>query len=259
MRLTHKDLGVWLINLDRAEKRRADMQARLAALALPYTQFRAVDGKAEAAALEHTVDRAAYERNTGSHLLPGKIGCYHSHMRVWQELVTSDYPVALILEDDVVFHDDFLTSVDAALSVMDQWDTIRFNCVRAKIPVTQSRVGPYKLNAYIGPFTGNGAYLIKRETAARLLPNLLPMQRPFDRELNRFFVHNFRQRGLEPWSSHIDDDGTSTITGVQNSDLRKKSMIHRIPSKLQKYSFYVQRIIYLLQSGALLPWLSSKK
>lgn len=245
MTLTHKDIGIWLINLDRAEKRRAEMQERLSALGLPYTLFRAVDGKVQEASLEHTVDRIAYERNTGTKLLPGKIGCYHSHMQVWKELLNSTHEVALILEDDVVFHNDFLTSVDVALSTMKDWDIIRFNCVMAKIPVTVRNLGPYKLNAYYGPFTGNGAYLIKRALAEKLLPNLLPMTRPFDHELNRFFLHNYLQMGLEPWSSHIDDQGISTITGLRNGDVKKLQLLKRFPYFLLKSTNYIRRFIFV--------------
>jgi glycosyl transferase family 25 len=241
------DLPVWLINLDRATARRAAMDERLAALGLSYRRFSAVDGRAEAAALAQTVDRAAYERNTGSQLLPGKVGCYHSHLRVWAELAASGHPVALILEDDVVFHDDFLASVAAALSVQDCWDILRFNCIRAKLPVTQGRVGPYRLNAYVGPFTGNGAYLIKRDLARRLGPRLLPMTRPLDHELNRFFVHDYRLIGLEPWSSHVDDGGTSTITGSAFGDVRKFRWYERLPYLGLKAGNYLRRLVWLLR------------
>lgn len=258
MSLTRADIGVWLINLERATDRREAMQARMAALKLPYRLFKAVDGRAEAANLEHTVDRSAYERNTGSVLLQGKIGCYQSHLRVWGELVASDHPVALILEDDVVFHDDFLDSVDAALSVADHWDTVRFNCIRAKLPVLQGRVGPYRLNAYVGPFTGNGAYLIKRDVAARLLPGLLPMTRPFDHELNRFFRHNYRQCGLEPWSSHVDDAGESTITGSNFGEVQKFKWYRRLPNYRLRAANYVRRLAYLVRNGAF-PHLGSAR
>jgi glycosyl transferase, family 25 len=247
--LTRADVGTWLINLERATERRAAMQARMARLGIPYRLFKAVDGRAEATLLEQTVDRAAYERNTGSQLLPGKVGCYQSHLRVWQELIASEHPVALILEDDVVFHDDFLTSVDAALSVSDHWDAVRFNCIRAKLPVIQGTVGPYRLNAYVGPFTGNGAYLIKREVAERLLPRLQPMTRPFDHELNRFFVHDYRQRGLEPWSSHVDDAGESTITGSNFGEVHKFQWYRRLPYLFLKAANYARRLVFLMRSG----------
>lgn len=244
---------VWLISLARAAGRRASMLPRLDALGLSYEVFDAVDGSAEAELLADTVDRAAYERNTGSALLPGKIGVYHSHLRVWDRLISSEASCGLVLEDDVVFHADFVEALDAALSVADHWDLVRFNAIRAKLPVRQGTVGRYSLNAYIGPFTGNGAYLIKRDLAMHLRPRLLPMTRPLDHELNRFFLHRYRLRGLEPWPSHIDDEGVSQITGRNFSDVRKFSRVERLPYYRLKAANYFRRAAYLAVDGALMP------
>lgn len=251
--LRRSDIPVWLISLERATARREKMIPRLDALGLDYQIFDAVDGRVEAEALAHNVDRAAFERNTGGALLPGKIGVYHSHLQVWDRLIASQAPAALILEDDVVFHDDFLDGMDAALAAHAHWDVIRFNAIRAKLPVKQGRTGRYCVNAYIGPFTGNGAYLIKRETAARLRPTLLPMTRPLDHELNRFFVHGYRQRGLEPWPSHVDDEGESQITGRAFSDVAKFSLPQRLPYYRLKAANYFRRAAYLATNGALVP------
>jgi glycosyl transferase family 25 len=38
--------------------------------------------------------------------------------------------------------------------------------------VSQGKLGRYTLNAYIGPFTGNATYLLKKDVAKRLLPGL---------------------------------------------------------------------------------------
>ena len=247
------NLPVWLINLRRADRRREAMIQRLEALGLSFEIFDAVDGRAEAEALAHSVDRAAFERNTGSALLPGKIGVYHSHLRVWQTFAACAEPAALILEDDVVFHDGFLDAVTAALSVIDHWDIVRFNAIRAKIPICQGVVGPYRLNAYLGPFTGNGCYLIRREIAAQLAATLLPMTRPLDHELNRFFVHGHRLRGLEPWPSHVDDEGESQITGTAFANVRKFPLAQRMPYYRLKAGNCLRRAAGLAREGALRP------
>jgi glycosyl transferase, family 25 len=247
------DLPVWLINLKRATRRRETMLPRLAALGLDCELFEAVDGRAEADALAHTVDRAAFERNTGGKLLPGKIGVYHSHLRVWRALAASSAPAGLILEDDVVFHADFLVALAAARSVIDHWDIVRFNAIRAKLPISQGRVGPYRLNAYLGPFTGNGAYLIRREVAERLAGALLPMTRPLDHELNRFFIHRFRLRGLEPWPSHVEDEGESQITGIGFADVKKFPLTQRLPYYRLKAGNYLRRGVHLAAEGSLFP------
>lgn len=229
------------------------MVAQLEKLGLNWTLFPAVDGRANQDTLIKRADTAAYVNNMGRPLLPGKLGVYASHIGVWEQLVASPHKAALILEDDVVFHPDFLQALDVALENGDLWDLVRFNSIRAKLPVTQARLGDYRLNAYVGPFTGNACYLIHRDIAARILPNLWPQTRAMDHELNRFFYHDYRQMGLEPWSSHPDDGGTSTITGKALSLVRKPRWFHRLRYFGVKSANYLRRISWLLRHGMLFP------
>lgn len=249
--LIRADVGIWLINLDRDTDRLAAMTKQLNALNLPFKRFPAIYGKDHRDTLIPHADEAAYQRNMGSNLLPGKLGVFASHTRVWKDFIASDHDVALILEDDVVFHDDFLSSLDLALAQADRWDTLRFNCIRAKLPVSQGRIGDYSLNAYIGPFTGNATYLIHKAVAKRILPNLWPQTRALDHELNRFFKHNFRQFGLEPFSSHVDDGGTSSITGTDFVLVNKPHWTKRLPHYRLKAANYILRFAYLARKGML--------
>lgn len=251
--LTRADIGIWLINLPRDGERRARMEAQLQAMGLAFTLFPAVDGRAEEAALARRADAAAYARNMGSPLLPGKLGVYASHVAVWQALVDSPLKAALILEDDVVFHPEFPQALDTALAYADLWDLVRFNCIRAKLPVTQARLGRWRLNAYVGPFTGNACYLVQRGVAARILPGLWPQTRAMDHELNRFFRHDYRQLGLEPWASHPDDGGTSTITGTAFALVKKPKWHRRLPHYRLKAANYFRRFWWLARHGMIRP------
>lgn len=253
MSLGREDIGIWLINLPKDTARRARMEAQLAGLGLDFTLFPAVDGRAEEALLRQRADAGAYARNMGSALLPGKLGVFASHTRVWEAFGKTAHKAALIFEDDVVFHDDFLLALDTALANADLWDLVRFNAIRAKLPVTQARLGRYRLNAYLGPFTGNAAYLIKREVAARIAPGLWPQTRALDHELNRFFKHDYRQFGLEPWASHPDDGGTSTITGTGFALVKKPHWTKRLPHYRLKAANYFRRAFWLARKGMLWP------
>ena len=247
------NFGVWLISLPESADRRARAVEQLSACGLKFNVFDAIDGTAQADNLAHRVDAEAYQRNMGTPLLPGKMGVYASHLAVWQEFLATENDFALVLEDDVVLHEDFPVALQAALSVESHWDIIRFNCIRAKLPVTQARVGKYRVNAYLGPFTGNATYLIKRETANKLGTSLWPQQRALDHELNRFFIHGYRQLGLEPWSSHPDDAGVSTITGVNHALLQKPHWSERKPYYKQKALNYFKRFSWLFRNGMLKP------
>lgn len=249
---TRADIGVWVINLDQDSDRMSAMATQLDAMGLPFQRFAAVYGKDHYDTLIQNADEAAYQRNMGSNLLPGKLGVFASHTKVWEDFIASDHEIALILEDDVVFHDDFRDSLDLALAQSGKWDTLRFNCIRAKMPVAQGKIGPYTLNAYVGPFTGNAAYLIHKSVAKRVLPGLWPQTRALDHELNRFFKHNFRQFGLEPFSSHVDDGGTSSITGTAHGLRRKLPPLQRLPHYRLKAANYFRRFFWLTKNGYIL-------
>lgn len=243
------ELGVWLINLDRSTARRTTMEMRLAALGLPYTRFAAVDGKADWPRLQTTILADAFRSNVGREIMQGEIGAYHSHLGVWQALLDSPCQVALVLEDDVVFHEDFMAALSLALDHADDWDFLKLNRIRARHPRRQARLGPYSLNAYAGPATGLGAYLIRRDLAARLLPALLPIRRPIDHELDLIHVHDFRHFGLEPFPSHVDDGNESTITGSNFGGVQKWPLWRRMPTLWRRASNRLGRAAYLVRRG----------
>lgn len=246
-------LLVTLINLDRSEHRRAQMERRLADIGLAYTRLLAVDGKARWAELLPSVDVDAFQRNVGRDVMQGEIGCYHSHLQAWRALIDSDHHTLLALEDDVVFGDDFLPALQQALAHRNRWDMLNFNKIRAKQPVRQAQLGPYSLNVYMGPLTGMGAYLISRDTAQRLLPNLLPITLPIDLELDRVHHHRIRRYGLEPFPSHVDDGNQSTITGQSFSGVNKYPWYRRMPTFKRRLRDLLAKQVYLLQTGQIFP------
>jgi glycosyl transferase family 25 len=168
-------------------------------------------------------------------------------------LIHSDSHTLLVLEDDVVFGDDFLPALQQALVHRDRWDMLNFNKIRAKQPVRQAQLGSYLLNAYMGPLTGMGAYLISRDTAQRLMPNLLPITLPIDLELDRVHLHRIRRYGLEPFPSHVDDGNQSTITGQSFSGVNKYPWYRRMPTLKRRLRDLLAKQVYLLQTGQIFP------
>lgn len=246
-------LRVRLINLPRSHLRRQQMQDRLSALGLAYEISPAVDGVAEQERLLQTVDVPAFQRHVGRDVLPGEIGCYHSHIGAWRSFLESGDSVLLVLEDDVVFGPDFLSAVQEAMRVQASWDFLKLNKIRAQQGICQGLVGPYRLNAYLGTATGLGAYMIRRETAQRLLPAMLPITRPIDHELDRIHVHDFRHFGLEPFPSYVRDDNMSTITGKSFDAVRKYRWFKRLPSYFLRLANLWGHFSYLIRTGRILP------
>ncbi|WP_071795805.1 glycosyltransferase family 25 protein [Natronohydrobacter thiooxidans] len=247
MALTRAQLAAYCINLDRAEERWAQMQLRLERLGLPVERFPAIDGRALSRVQLGILDASAFRRNMGRDALPAELGCYLSHLGVWQEFLDTGKPVALVLEDDVVFHEDFLQALDAALAAIEDWDMLKLNRIRAKLPVRRACAGKWVLNAYLGPATGTGAYLITRDLAWRLLPKMLPMRMPVDYEGTRWWAHDFRLLGLEPWPSHVDDGGVSTINGPGHAEAVKAPPHKRLGNYAMRAGNYWWRAWGLLK------------
>lgn len=227
---TLADLPIWLINLPGSVDRREAMEAKLEKLGLTYRLFEAVNGRQDWDRLQSSIDIPSFERNVGRTIMPGEIGCYHSHLGVWRQLVESDASAGLILEDDVIFHDDFVDAANAALAVVNRWDIVKLNHIRAKFPVTKVALGDWQLAAFLGAFTGTGAYLVTKQAAEKMLNSFLPIVRPIDHEIDRSHIHKTRHFGITPFPSHVDDDGESTITGRAYSNLKKFPMHLRLTS-----------------------------
>jgi glycosyl transferase family 25 len=246
-------LAAYVINLPRSVARRERSEEQLRAMGLGYRLFPAIDGRAEWDRLAAEVDLPAFRRNVGREVLPGEIGAYLSHLAVWRDFLSGGAEVALVMEDDVIFHADFKPALAAALSVRDRWDFLKLNRIRAKQPIPQGQIGPWVMNAYLGPATGLGAYLITRDLAARLLPAMLPVTRPIDHELDRVHVHDFRHFGLEPFPSHVDDGNESTITGTGFAAVTKPAWYRRLPMYALRLRNRIGRLVYLARRGRLRP------
>lgn len=234
-----------VINLDRAHERMARMQAELDRISLSFSRFSAIDGRAEWERIQQLVDIDRFQRHVGGGVMPGEIGCYLSHLEVWKIYQHSSIDALLILEDDVRFEANFIEAVRLAVANHASWDILKLNKIRAKQPVTQYRWGKWSVNAYLGPSTGMGAYLIKPSVIRKLLPDMLPITNPIDRELDLIHKHDLRVFGMEPFPSWVDDGGRSTITGNQFSDSLKYRWYKRLPCYTFRLSNLFKRITYL--------------
>jgi glycosyl transferase family 25 len=71
--------------------------------------------------------------------------------------------------------------------------------------------------------------------------------------LNRFFRHDFRQLGIEPFSTHVDDGNVSSITGSNFAGVRKFEWYRRLPHFQVKAANYLRRWFWLLRNGMIVP------
>jgi hypothetical protein len=103
----------------------------------------------------------------------GAVGCYLSHLRVWQEFLESPASIALILEDDIdpKHAPHFLATMQYLLNRQSEWDVGLLGWVG-------TTYDPYK------GFIGAHAYLLNRHAATKLVGSAFPLTKQVDFYLN---------------------------------------------------------------------------
>ncbi len=219
----------FVVNMARDVERRQYMTARLRELGMEAEFITAVNGRQLAAADRAAVyDRRRSLRVYGVEMLDSEIGCFLSHRRLYERMVAENIEVALILEDDVRIDPGFPAIVRELLASPSQdWLVIRFDSKRNRVVAPSKRkfrgtqvatlpggAALYRLETHV---LGVGAYLIRREGAARMLEYGARIFMPIDQTMDRFWengivpyvVRPFPVQQAEDFGSHSELHRTS--------------------------------------------------
>jgi glycosyl transferase, family 25 len=250
-----RSLPVFVINLPRDTQRRQHMSRLLGALDLCGEFIAAVDGRTLSAA-----DRSAYDpdralRVYGVPMMDTEIGCYLSHYRLYERIVREEIETALILEDDLEISPDLPALLQDLLArAGDEWQVVRLESLRARVREPRSRefagtrvadlsggAGLYRLGTHV---LGAGAYLIRREGAARMLEYGRRIFMPIDHTMDRFWengivpyvVRPFPVRQRADFESRIGARGPERHRG-QPLVVHLQRRIQRVRDSLRKRAF----------------------
>lgn len=117
---------VFVINLPEDAERRDIMRTRLDATGVRYEFFPAVNGRGFDLSHLESYDGARRRRAFGRDMIPGEMGCLLSHRAVYEKMDRENIASAVILEDDVIFENDFSDVLSALMKPPVKWDVIRF-------------------------------------------------------------------------------------------------------------------------------------
>lgn len=197
---TVNDCDVWVINLERAPDRRAQMTAALDATGVPYTFLPAIDGRQLSA--EHW---ACYDRDTRLRkflfdLEPNEIACYLSHLHAIRTAYELGKPRVLILEDDVVPGPDFARIVDYCRALPQGHDFIRLYGARRRkgklvqrVDETYSLIRPYNVTSTCA------AYFIDRGGMQKVLDHGSRIVMQVDCMIDRYWDNGLRIFAIDPF------------------------------------------------------------
>ena len=208
-------LPLVFINLDKDSERRTRIEGQLAHLGLPGERLPAVWWKHLPPAEQSLLYSA--ERNHGLYYQPlvdGEKGCYASHIQAWRQLLASDAPALVVLEDDVRLTPQFADVVNAIAALQEPWDMVKLlGRDREKVRSQRPLVPGTALVDYSRVPSMTAGYVVSRAGAAKLLAHRQPFGRPIDVDLRfGWECDQLRILGVSPSAIALDD--TSEVSSI---------------------------------------------
>jgi GR25 family glycosyltransferase involved in LPS biosynthesis len=130
---------------------------------------------------------ATNQRTSNHQLTKGMIGCYLSHLGVYEHAISKNKKYALVFEDDAKVSRDIYKSIKKIIykdgNVPRDWDIILFGLIENDV---RHYNNDYNL---VKDFYGTHGYIIKR-SAMKLLLSTLPIERQIDGQMVKFVKEN---------------------------------------------------------------------
>ncbi len=119
-------MPVFVISLPEAKDRRTRMTKIFNEMGLDFEFVDAVDGRQFDVLNHPNYDAPKRLRSFGRHMTGGEIGCFLSHKNIYLRMIEQSIPCALILEDDFILRDNFLSVLKKIKARPIPFDMIRF-------------------------------------------------------------------------------------------------------------------------------------
>ena len=150
----------------------------------------------------------------------GAVGCYLSHVSLWQQLVQdTDDESYLIFEDDVMFSNNFANKYTKCMeNIPKNWD-ILFLDLMWNEKETQYNDYFYTVR---GHFFGTHAYIINKKCASALLTSAFPIEIQIDSYMSYFGSQNnlnyYTAKNLCYQKPHVSSIQTTCVICNLNSE-----------------------------------------
>lgn len=205
----------YVINLPRDTARREIMQARLEKAGVPFEFVEAVNGQDLKPEEMDFYDARKRRRYFGRDMLAGELGCLLSHLKIFKKMDRENIPYAVVLEDDVIFEDDFADVLRALFASPVPWDVIRFlgsekiykrGC-RKIAPLT----GRYALARLPTAPGGAHGYMLTLDAAREMIRHMRKNWLPIDTLQGRTWETGLETLVVHPAPLYPDSQAGSTI------------------------------------------------
>jgi glycosyl transferase family 25 len=190
-------LQVCVISLERSIARRQRVEDQLDKTSIQWQFINAVDGYA-LPSMPISYKQSKVKRLQGYELTPGEVGCFLSHIKVW-ELCLQNNITTLVFEDDFLIGENLESVIDDLLSTTNQWNLVRLSGIyETRHQILEKRL-TYDLVQNLGEPCGTAAYMIQPAAAKILLDNAMDIYEPVDHYLEHYSKHGLRCLAVKPY------------------------------------------------------------
>lgn len=184
-------LKIYVINLKHREQRKKNIMDELKKVEIPDNNIKIIEAvNGNELNVKNLVNQGIIEIDKSRYrpLRKGEYGCYFSHLMCWEQILKNNLPYGLVLEDDVIFKDNFRSKLINLLKLMKdiEWDIFFLgrHCNFRYGFNHSCHEGTYidKNNVLYPKTAGYGtfAYIIKNSCIRKLLKVTYPILMPID-------------------------------------------------------------------------------
>lgn len=248
-------MRAFVINLDSAPERWADVEKSFSATTIPFQRIPAVNGRA--LHFPHKdFSEPLYRWLHGRESNPGEVGCYLSHALACRTFLETGEEYGLICEDDISFEPQLEQVISDALRHRRHWNILRLAGLGDGTPATMMTLSTgHGLCIGFGRLKGTGAYVVDRAGARAIAESMLPMRLPFDHAIDREWRYGLKAAYVLPWPVSQTDLGHRS--SIQKGGKRKLLKAHRWAATYP-YQVFNETSRWLMRSLHFLGWKLAK-
>jgi len=208
-------LDCYIINLDRAQDRWADVSDQFSDTGLNVIRVPAIDGR-ELNPPYPDFAPWRYFFYYGRFAAANVIACYLSHIKALRVFLETDAEHAMICEDDVCPGQELGAVVEEAMRYSDHWDLLRLNGIKPTRGIHFAKLSHgYRLCCDLKTASGNGAKIVNRHAAETIIKKLLPIKLAHDVALFYDWPIGIREVTVQPFPVLLNEQAhqKSTIGG----------------------------------------------
>jgi glycosyl transferase, family 25 len=242
-------IPIFVINLDRATERLVNISRQFAAHRLTFERVPAVDGSLLTAAEKRKLNPPQL---IGGEMSDGEIGCFASHLKVFQIVVNRGLPRVCVMEDDISMSTCALRWLASQAPFPAGCDILKIEgMIRPKTAVLPILEYAGQKIVFSGQVSfGTAAYIITLDGARRALQRLPRMGSPIDHALFRYWENGLHVYEVHPFPVRQDHRAINYIQENRVAVMKvrtAKTHVRRLHRRFTKTAAGLRIVFYQIQ------------